>query len=468
MISQLSVMKTKFYFLIVGILIAISSFGQVNSHYWSHQYGSRGLLLNGSIIASVNDETAIFYNPGSMALTDDFGLSLSLVTPTYSVLRTTDFLGEGTSFSDQGLGLAPGLVAAMFKPFGTDKVTMGITTFTRFKSEVNVEDRVLNKVAGNSNQIFLGDVDFKRRLSETWVGLGFSFRLRKNLAVGFTQFLTWRGENVALNFRKEILDKDNPANLIAGWRSNFEYGYSANAGLLTKFGVCWQPWSFKIGATFTSNTYGLALKGADYAFEDQKVFVDNTSTASSNDRSVDLNDYQTPWSIGLGIEIPVGGTVLSISAEYFTEVPKYDLIDDTDDPLDGLSSEPELTTVHIAQANDRVLNVGIGIERAWKRKYTWFYGFRTDFSPRSLFQLREGVSFLASTPSIYHISTGGAYSYRRSQFSVGLDYGFGFKRGGEQLTDISEVNVENIFEFSGKDDVKTFVHQISLYITYDL
>jgi len=461
-------MKAKVYLAIIGIFLTGTIFSQVNSHYWSHQYGSRGLLLNGSVIASVNDETAIFYNPGSMALTDDFGLSLSLVTPTYSLLKTTDFLGEGTSFSDQGLGLAPGLVAAMLKPFGTDKITLGITTFTRFKSEVNVEDRIVKEVPNSTNQIFLGDVDFNRKLSETWVGLGLSFRLHKNLAVGFTQFLTWRGENVSLNFRKEILDKNNAANLIAGWRSNFEYGYSANGGSLTKFGICWQPGKVKFGATFTTSTYGLILKGADYAFDDQKVFTDNTSTASSNDRSVDLNEYQTPWSTGFGIEIPIGGSKLSLSTEYFTQVEKYDLIDDTDDPLDGLANPSETTSVRIGQANEQVLNVGIGIERSWKKKYTWFYGFRTDFSPRSLFELGEGVSFLASTPNIYHISTGGAYAYRKSQFSIGIDYGFGYKKGGKQLTDISDVNVDNIFQFSGEDAVKTFVHQLSLYITYDL
>ena len=461
-------MRAKILFSILGLFLHLALFSQANSHYWSHQYGSRGLLLNGSIIASVNDETAIFYNPGSMALTEDFGLSLSLVTPTYSVLRTTDFLGEGTSFVDQGLGLAPGLVAAMFKPFGTDKVTLGITTFTRFRSEINVEDRLVNEISNNSSQIFLGDVDFSRRLSETWVGVGLSFRLHKNFALGFTQFLTWRGENVLLNFRKEILDKNNPANLIAGWRSNFEYGYSANAGSLTKFGMCWQPGGVKFGATFTSSTYSLIFKGADYAFDEQKVFTDNTSTSSSNDRSVDLNDYKTPWSLGFGVEIPVGGSKLSLSAEYFTEIEQYDLIDDVDDPLDGLSEQSESTAIQIGQANDKVINVGIGIERSWNRKYTWFYGFRTDFSPKSLFQLREGISFLASTPNIYHISTGGAYAYRKSQFSLGIDYGFGYKRGGEQLTDISNVTVDNIFEFSGKDEVKTFVHQFSLYITYDL
>ena len=228
-------MKFKTFILALIFLYSTAqvAVSQVNSHYWSHQYGARGLLLNGSIIASVNDETAIFYNPGSMALTDEFGISLSLITPTYSLLKTTDFLGEGTSFANQGLDLSPGLVAAMFKPFGTDKITLGLTTFKRFKSEINVEDREVRDVESNDDQIFLGDLDFNRRLSENWFGLGLSARLSSKFAIGVTQFFTFRNERVGLNFKKEILDKNNPENLIAGWRSNFDYGYSANGGLLT-------------------------------------------------------------------------------------------------------------------------------------------------------------------------------------------------------------------------------------------
>jgi hypothetical protein len=440
----------------------------VNSHYWSHQYGAKGLLLNGSIIASVNDETAIFYNPGSMALTDEFGISLSLITPTYSLLKTTDFLGEGTSFSTYGVDFSPGLVAAMFKPFGTDKITLGLTTFKRFKSQINVEDRAVRNVESNEDQIFLGDLDFTRRLSENWFGIGLSARLSSKLAIGLTQFFTFRNEKVGLNFKKEILDKNNPDNLIAGWRSNFDYGYSANGGMLTKIGICWQPSFVKVGATYTSHTYRVIDRGGNYAFDDQKIAFNGGNTSASNDRSIELSEYHTPWSIGLGIEIPLDGSVLSISGEYFTSVEKYNLIDDEDDPLDGLAANPKPTSVKIGQANNRVLNIGVGVERMLKEKYTWFYGFRTDFSPRSLFDLGEGITFLASTPNIYHLSTGGSYHYMKSHFSVGIDYGFGFKTGGKQLTDITDISVDNIFQFSGDDSVNTFVHQVALYITYDL
>lgn len=455
---------------VLYVLLLISSFAvcQVNSHYWSHQYGSKGLLLNGAVIASVTDETAIFYNPGAMALNDEFGLSLSLITPRYSVLRTTDFLGENTSFSDKGLGLAPGMAAALFKPFGTDKVSLGLTTFQRFKSGINVEDRIINGVSGNNDQIFLGDVNFNKRVSESWFGLGLSFRLHPKFAIGFTQFLTFRGERVRINFKKEILDRVNPQILISGWRSEFEYGYSANGGSLIKMGMSWQPGDIKIGATFTTRAYGLIHRSADYAFDDQKIFVDGRNTSSSNDRSVSLNEYVTPWSIGFGLEMPIGVSTVSISAEYFSKVNEYDLINDVDDPLDGQSPNPETTTVVVSERSNRVLNLALGVEQFMNEKYTWFYGFRTDFSPRSILDLGEGISFLSSTPNIFHASTGAAYSYRKSQFSVGIDYGFGYKVGGKQLTDISKITLDNIFTFSGDDSVNTFTHQFSLFITYDL
>lgn len=458
--------------LLFAVMLVMISFNycqaQVNSHYWSHQYGAKGLLLNGSIIASVNDETAMFYNPGAMGLTEEFGISLSLITPSYSYQKTTDFLGEGTSFSDEGLGLAPGLVAAVFQPFDSKRITIGVTSFQRYKAELNTEDRVIKPVLNSEDQIFLGDLDFNRRLRESWFGLGIAIRLSDKFALGLTQFFTFRNDKLRIDFKKEIIDKDNPANLIAGWRSDFNYNYSVNGGALTKFGLSWQPSDVKFGLTFTTNTYAVIHTSADYAFDDQKIFGDGTNNSSSNDRSVDLMEYVTPWSAGVGFVFPINESMVSISSEYFVRVNKYNFIDDVDDPLDGTATNPELKEVKIGQSNQSVVNVGLGVERNINDSYIWYYGFRTDFSPRNLFDLGEGVSFLASTPDTYHVSTGLSYLYKKSQFSVGIDWGFGFKTGGQQLTDITHITLDNIFEFSGEDNVNTSIHQVSLYITYNL
>ena len=60
---------------------------QTDAHYWTNQYGAKGLLLNGAVIASTEDETAIFYNPGAMGSGEEFGLSLSFLTPNLFRLR---------------------------------------------------------------------------------------------------------------------------------------------------------------------------------------------------------------------------------------------------------------------------------------------------------------------------------------------------------------------------------------------
>jgi len=44
-------------------ILSIPVFSQSTGGYWGNQYGSQGLLLNGAVIASCDDEAAIFYNP---------------------------------------------------------------------------------------------------------------------------------------------------------------------------------------------------------------------------------------------------------------------------------------------------------------------------------------------------------------------------------------------------------------------
>ena len=89
---------------------------QIDAHYWSHQYGAKGLLLNGAVIASVDDQTSIFYNPACIGQGNDLGFVFSYLTPTYSTLQTDNFTGVGSFFRDDDLGFSPGFAAVRFKP----------------------------------------------------------------------------------------------------------------------------------------------------------------------------------------------------------------------------------------------------------------------------------------------------------------------------------------------------------------
>lgn len=451
----------------IAILLTVTGlYSQVSSNYWSHQFGARGQLLNGAVVSSVQDETAIYYNPGAFALYGQSGVSLSLITPSYSILRTTDYLGDGTSFLDRRGDFAPGLIAAAIKPFKTDRLILGATSLTRYRSSVNYEDRLVNRLS--DEEVFVGQLAFNRRLNETWLGGSISWEPTDKLAIGISNFFTFRGENISLSFKKEIVNADDPVQILEGWRNESEFRYRVDGGLISKLGIIWDPDVFVLGFTYTTGLRSAVVQRGRYALDDQKLFDNGETTVTSNVISQDLDGYRPPRSFAGGISFEQGTSEVSISMEYFTAVTPYSLFSAVDDPLDGQGNINVATQVNITSSSQEVLNLALGIKRSYSEDKDLYVGFRTDLSPDNLIDLGDGISFLANSPDIFHLSLGLAKRYLKSQFSIGVDYGGGVRRGGEQLTNLTTGQGENLFQFAGDPVVDTYVHELTLFITYDL
>ena len=442
---------------------------QVDAHYWTHQYGAKGMLLNGAVIASTDDETAIFYNPGAMGMSnyDDFSLSLSFLTPSYSSLRTTNYLGEGTTVTDREVGLAPGLAAIGFSPFGSSKIRATITSFTRFKSNIRFRGRVVNELE-DTDLLFIGNLEFERKLSEQWVGIGMSFRMTDYLSFGFSQFMTFYGQTNLFSIQKEVINKNDPSRLTAGWRNRLRYSFSANGGMLTKFGLAFSIQDrTKVGITLTTPTYKYFQKGANYEFDDIKIFPQDSSVLSSNLDDARLIDHKTPLSIGFGMDFPINRSRVSFSMEYFSAIKRHTVIQDVDDPFDNLISERPESEILIETANRWVLNVALGVQTKLSEKSTLIWGFRTDFNQRETLDDLASLQFLATTPSVYHFSIGNARDIWNSRVSFGVDYGFGFKKGNSQLIDFSNVPMEDLYVISGDGNVRSAFHSLVFVLAYD-
>ena len=440
---------------------------QFTANYWSHQYGSKGLLLNGAVIASSDEETSIFYNPAGMNIKDELGISVSLITPTISLLQSENVFGTGTSLSDSNLGFSPGLVAFMFSPKNSKKITVGITAFSRFKSDFRLKDREVTALEANTDFLLLGDVDFGTKVSESWYGIGLSYKVSNKLSLGVTQFVTWRSETFTSNLKKEVFRADDPSEFVLSWRSDFEYKISARGGLLTKIGLQGSLGPLKYGLTFTSSTFAIINDKAEYEFEEQRI-GEITRSSLSNAKTVELLEYKSPISVGFGLELKLKSRTISFSTEYFEEIEPYVLLSDSDFAVGGIPSDAELVTKSFGKSSDRVINVALGLQSYRSEKITYFYGFRTDYSPSTLVDLGEDIIFLSKTPDVYHVSAGVSYNYSKSKFSLGLDYGYGKNEGGKQLIDLADIAIDNIFNISGPNNVSTSSHQITLFITYDL
>ncbi len=455
------------FLLIVFVLSAFKTISQNDAHYWTNQYGAKGLLLNGAVLASTEDETAVFYNPGAMGNGEDFGLSLSFFTPTYSVLTTKDYLGARSEVKDKGFGFGPGFGAVGFKPFKSPKLRAAITSFTRFRSNVRLRAREVGIVENQSDLLFLGDLEFQRSMSERWFGFGMAYRFSDHFSLGVSQFLTFHSESTDLSVRKEIVHRDNPFDLMLGWRSNFRYGFSTRGGMLTKFGISAGQEDVKIGLVVTTPTYYNYESSASYDADDQKIYETGDVELVSNLVSAELKNYKTPWSVGMGVDLQAEKSRFSISVEYFQKIPLYTVINDTDDPFNGLANGGNDQTTLVRTENRTIINLAFGYQRKYSEKSTLILGFRTDRNQRLVDQELETLSFLSTSPSIFHLSCGGFFTFSNNQFSAGLDYAFGRKKTNGRLVDFGHITPENLFGFSEDGSISSRYQSIVFIFTYD-
>lgn len=441
---------------------------QIDSHYWTHQYGAKGLLLNGAVIASSDDETNIFYNPGAMGLDDNLGFAFSFLSPTYSNLLSRNFLGEGSSLTDNGIDLSPGFLAVRFQPFKTDKITLAVASFERFKSDIRFADRETTPVNSTGFFFLRADVDFSQRISEDWFGIGVSYNITDRLGIGLTQFSTWLDRSLDLHLKKEIVASPAPMDIVASWRNEFKYDISIYSAFVTKLGISYQGPVFSAGLTITTPSYGMLHSSVNYAIDDQRIInAEDQNEVRSNRNDIDLTNYKSPLSVGFGLEFHREKFCYSFSTEYFRSIDQYVLFSDTDDSFNGMTLGDAETIARVRTGNENVLNFAFGLQYYPNDKITWITGFRTDFNQNTRLLLNDTAEYLGSTPDVFHISGGGMFEYGKNTFSIGMDLGYGRRAGGRQLTNLDEVTVDNLFSFSGKDNVKNEFYSIMLFITYD-
>jgi len=81
-----------------------------DSHYWNIQYGTRSLLLGGSSVGSASDLSAVYYNPGRLALVERPELLLSGTVFELTTVEFTEKDGSRELLSTR-FALSPSLVA---------------------------------------------------------------------------------------------------------------------------------------------------------------------------------------------------------------------------------------------------------------------------------------------------------------------------------------------------------------------
>lgn len=452
----------------ITLLLCKFSFAQSGSHYWSQQYGPKGLLLNGAVIATSESESDIFYNPGALGFEGDFGISVSLLTPSFSDFKAKNLFGKGSRTTDTDFSLFPAaFIAVNFKIFNNKRIKTSFSTFNRFRSNLNLDERAVDVVPNAEDQLFVGGLSFRNRVRERWMGFGFSYRASKTFSFGFSQFITLHSTNYDLEFQKQIVNRQQPDNLLLGINNVIKYNLKSRGGVLTKFGLAWQPGNAKFGLTLTTPTYYRILEKASFDFRYLQRLPLQEPTLNSNYSDNAGSKYKTPLSIGLGADFDFGGFRVSLALEYFKSIERYTQIEELDDPFDGLAQGSYDQVLKIETASKDLLNFAIGFQRKFWNEITLLGGMRTDFNQANGLWANGVPQLLTRTPDIIHFSFGGIFKLWRNQFSLGLDYGFGSQNNQEQLVDFTNVSSENIFSPDPTGNVNSKFKAFTLIFTYD-
>ncbi len=462
--------SSKSYQWIVLLLIILNTevtYSQTDAHYWTYQYGAKGLLLNGAVIASPDDETSIYYNPGAIGKSDDLGFAFSFLTPTYSSSLTSNLLGDEKSYNFSDLSLSPGFLAIRFRPFSTKAITFGIASFQRLSTKLKYTDRSVRYSDDIVPDIFRGDFDFGRNVSQSWHGIGISWNITDQIGFGVTQYSVWHSEDLTVDIKRELFTTQAPYALTVGLRSSVNYKFSIKSAFLTKLGIAYHSEDMNLGITYTSTLYGGIDRNASYSFDFLTREDRRQTQVVSNRPEIDLRDFKTPMSIGFGAEYIYDDWRIAFSAEYYEGIPAYDVINDIDDPFDGLLANPSEETFVISYTNKSVINFALGFQKKLNDRTSLLWGFRTDFNQGNNFNLDNKLNFTSTNPDVFHVSGGGLLTTKSNIISLGFDYGFGLRKNGRQIIDNTIVTRQNLLELGTKNKARTVFHSIMLFLTYD-
>ncbi|WP_062264862.1 OmpP1/FadL family transporter [Endozoicomonas arenosclerae] len=217
------------FFLVSSLAVAVSAGNAVAGGFekatlWDAQYSA----LAGAAVSSVDDSSAIFFNPAGMAFAESNDIALH-VSPTFT---TTNGPAAGdNTFIDGETNFSPvGGLTGLFKL--NDKFTMGYGVYAAGGASSKYEDVTV----GNDRPI-TGDYSTDIQVIEA--GLGLAYRINNNWSVGGTYRLTYATADINMLSATDI--NLGPISQNVGG----SVGYNDMSGFNT-FGV-------RLGAMFRSD-----------------------------------------------------------------------------------------------------------------------------------------------------------------------------------------------------------------------
>lgn len=366
-----------FHVIIILILLHCSLFAQ-DAHYWTEQYGTRSMLLSNSVVGVVEDLGAVFYNPARLGLIKNPAFVISGKVYELNKLLIENATGDDPNATkkNSSFGGAPSLVAGTFSIKRWEKHRFAYAFLSRRRMDLNLAGgannygELIEELPGE--EYFSGSISLSKKFNEEWIGGSWAYSSNPKYSIGVTGFINIRNQDASgTTFLQAYNDQD-----VVMYRSQKLYGYK-NYGLLFKIGLAANFDPVKVGLTITTPTIGIKGEGT-FQYEEYFSGFDNDDPIYVRNIQGGIDSkFKTPFSIATGVGVYLWGGTLMGSAEYFSKINNYTLMQGV--MFEGQSNGKELLPL-LYDESKAVLNFGLGYKFVISEQVKGYLSYSSDKS----------------------------------------------------------------------------------------
>ncbi len=403
-----------------------------DTHYWTQNYGTRGELLQGTVVGSIIDLSSVYYNPGTLALQRNPSVILGTKAFELQTITVDDTKRDVQApLVSRSFGPAPTIFAGIFPPRWLDG-QLAYSVLTRNNFDFQLQTALSGTFApeyADSIVLVGGEVYIDQNLTGVWGGPTWA-RAWGKLGVGVTGFFAYHGQRTRNQLVLQGLRPSGEGASVT-FIDNIDYWHCR---LVFKAGAAWDFKPLTFGFSVTAPGIGLFGRGSLLTdFISIGVDLNNDGVRDTEliaNYATDLpTDYKSPGSIAGGLSYRYKNTTVHTSAEYFRSVDEYEVMPTQvfNSPTTGNTYTQSATL-----ALDDVFNWGIGFE---KHILEWLEAYGSFITDNSAYVPGTSTTVAVSNWDLKHIMGGTAFSFLGTDITLGIGYSW----GSERLPDIKHV-----------------------------
>ena len=183
--------------LAAAVLLACASSGRrppsaQDAHYWTYGYGPVGQLTEGTLVGGVNDLSAVYYNPGALALLDEPRFVINLTSIELANIDVPDAAGQNLDFEQLVFDIVPAMVAFKSGPTPGGQSLRGRAALA---SRLGLRPRLRDDaVSGASTRGSAGFGRYRQRAGRVLGRRHLVAPRVRALSVGVSPFVRYRGQ----------------------------------------------------------------------------------------------------------------------------------------------------------------------------------------------------------------------------------------------------------------------------------